>query len=213
MRPAELRTALRLVVITDRRLAAPRRLVEVVGAALEGGARAVQLRNKGDAASELLTSGQYLRRLTDEHAALLFVNDRLDVALAIGADGVHLGPDDPPVDAIRAAAPEGFLIGYSADDPTVARAAAQAGANYIGCGTVYSTVTKPDAGDVIGLRGLTRVVEAVDVPVVAIGGITTRRAPEVAATGAAGVAVVREIMRAPDPAGATRSILAAFGAD
>jgi len=208
--PGGLGDALRVLVITDGPLAGARGVIGVVEAALEAGARAVQLRNKGDDARRLLEVGRVLRRSTRAVGALLFVNDRLDVALVLGADGVHLGPDDLPVAAARAAAPPGFLIGRSADDPDVARRAVRDGADYIGCGTVYATRTKADAGDVIGLDGLARVVAAVPVPVVGIGGITPERGAEVAATGAAGVAVVGAVMAAPDPGASVRELLAAF---
>lgn len=208
--PLHLGSALRLLVITDRGLAGARSVPEVVAAALRAGARAVQLRNKGESARQLVGVGTELRRLTRAAGALLFVNDRLDVALALDADGVHLGPDDLPVAAVRAVAPTGFLIGRSADDPEVARRAVAEGANYIGCGTVYPTSTKPDAGDVIGVQGLRRVVEAVAAPVVAIGGITIERAEEVARAGACGVAVVGAVMSAPDPAAAARGLLGSF---
>jgi thiamine-phosphate diphosphorylase len=209
-KPLLLRDALRVLVITDARLAAPRRVEEVVGIALHAGARAVQLRNKGDPARGLVELGRELRRLTRAHGALLFVNDRVDVALAVEADGVHVGPHDLPVAAVRAIAPPGFLVGRSADDPEVARRAVAEGADYIGCGTVYATTTKADAGEVIGLDGLARVAGAVRVPVVAIGGITVERAAEIAPTGAAGIAVVGAVMSAPDPAEAVRGFLRAF---
>lgn len=205
--------ALQLIVVTDRDLAAPRALEDVVVAALEGGARAIQLRNKGDPARELLAVGRRLRVITRQWEALLFVNDRLDVALAIDADGAHLGPEDVPVSAARRVVGEGFLLGSSCDDPTVARSLADEGADYLGCGTVYPTSTKPDAGSVIGLDGLRRVVEAVDVPVVAIGGITAGRAKEVAMAGAAGVAAVRAVMSARDPALVCATMLGAFAED
>ena len=212
MTTADLGAALRLLVITDRGVASPRPLADVVRAALEGGARAVQLRNKGEITKDLLATGEELRRITRDAGALLFVNDRIDIALAVEADGVHVGPDDLPVAAIRAATPDGFLIGCSADDPAEAQAAVRAGADYIGCGTVFPTETKPDAGDVIGLEGLERVVRAVDVPVLAVGGISVERAGELSTTGAAGVAVVSAIMSAADPADAARSLLASLGA-
>ena len=206
---SELSRALRLIVITDTGLAAPRTVVEVVSAALAGGAQAVQLRNKGEGARELMAVGRELRERTRAAGSLLFVNDRMDVALALEADGVHLGPDDLPVAAVRRHAPPGFLVGRSADDPLVARTAVADGADYIGCGTVYATTTKADAGDVIGLTGLRAVVEAVSVPVVGIGGITVERTSEVLATGAAGVAVVGAVMAAADPAAAVRDFLGA----
>jgi len=209
---AELAARLAVIVIVERRLAEPRSVVEIVRAALHGGAMAFQLRNKGDTARDLLEVARELRPMTREVGALLFVNDRLDVAIAAEADGVHLGPDDMPVAAARAAAPRGFLIGRSADDPNVARGAVLAGASYIGCGTVFATTTKTDAGDVIGLEGLRRVVQAVEVPVVAIGGITPARVASVTAAGAAGVAVVGAIMQALDPTAAVRSMLASIRA-
>jgi len=198
---------LRLIVITDRELARPRAVVDVVAAALRAGAPAIQLRDKSASASELLALGRRLQELARASDALLFVNDRLDVALALGADGVHVGPDDLPVAAVRAAAPPGFLVGASADDPQVARRLVGEGANYIGCGTVYATSTKPDAGDVIGLAGLEQVARAVDVPVIGIGGVTAARSAEVAATAAAGVAVVGAVMAAPDVGAAVRGLL------
>jgi thiamine-phosphate pyrophosphorylase len=202
--------ALRVLVITDARLAAPRSVTEVVRAALEAGARSVQMRNKGDFARALAELGRELRSLTRDYDALLFVNDRVDVALAVEADGVHVGPRDLPVAAVRSITPRGFLIGRSADDPELALRAVAEGADYIGCGTVFATTTKADAGDVIGLEGLAAVARAVPVPVVAIGGITVERAGEIAPTGAAGVAVVGAVMSAPDPAEAVRHLLAPF---
>lgn len=202
---------LRLLVLTDAPLAAPRSVPEVVAEALAGGARAVQLRNKGESARELLAVGRELRALTREAGALFFVNDRLDVALALEADGLHVGPRDLPVAAVRRHVPDGFLVGRSADDPRVARQAVDDGADYIGCGTVYATATKDDAGDVIGPDGLRRVVEAVPVPVVGIGGVTPNRAAEVVATGAVGVAVVGAVMAAADPRLAARTFLRELG--
>ncbi len=204
--------SLRLVVITDRALAEPRGLLDVVRLALAAGAPCVQLRNKGEPARELLAIGRDIRALVREAGALLVVNDRLDVALALEADGVHVGPDDLPVSAVRTAVPPGFVVGRSADEPEVARRAVDDGADYIGCGTVYPTSTKRDAGSAIGLQGLRRVVEAVDVPVVGIGGITVERASDVATTGAVGVAVVGAVMASAAPAEAVRGLLSPFQA-
>jgi thiamine-phosphate pyrophosphorylase len=187
--------------------------VDVVAAALAAGAPAVQVRAKDASARELLELGRAILPVARASGALLFVNDRLDVALALDADGVHLGPDDVPVAAARRTAPEGLLIGASTDDPDVARQLVADGASYIGCGTVYATTTKADAGDVIGLEGLDRVARAVDIPVVGIGGIDAQRAAEVAAhTRAAGVAVVGAVMRAADVHAAVRGLLAPWRA-
>lgn len=189
--------------------ARPRSVLEVVRAALRAGAPAIQLRGKRADAAELLQAGHELLPMAREAGALFVVNDRLDVALALGADGVHLGPDDLPVEAARRAVPRDFLVGASTDDPLRARALVAAGADYIGCGTVYATVSKTDAGSVIGIEGLQRVVEAVKAPVVGIGGIDAARAGLVArATGAAGVAVIGAVMGAADPEAAVRNLLA-----
>src|SRR5690606_24948124 len=125
---------LRLIVITDRDLVAPRDLFQVVRRCLEAGAPAVQLRDKRATARELFEQARELRSLTESAGALLFVNDRADVALAGGADGVHIGPDDVPLAPLRRAVPESFLIGISTDDPRAAVHAEAAGADYIGCG-------------------------------------------------------------------------------
>jgi len=198
-------------VVTDAALAAPRTVVEVVDQALSAGAPAIQLRNKGESARPLLAIGRELRVLTREAGALFFVNDRVDVALALDADGVHLGPDDLPVAAARRIVPEGFLIGRSADDTDVARQAVAEGADYIGCGTVFRTSTKADVGVVIGVEGLSRVARAVDVPVVGIGGITEDRVEELARSGAAGVAVVGAVMRSTAVGTTVARLLEAWG--
>jgi thiamine-phosphate pyrophosphorylase len=206
-----LRHALRLTVITDVALAHPKSVEEVVETSLAAGARAVQLREKGASAVELLTRAQRLRALTRQWGAYLIINDRFDVALAAEADGVHLGPHDLPVEAVRRAAPEGFIIGHSTDKFSAALEAQANGADYIGCGAVFSTSTKLDAGEAIGVEGLDRIARAVGIPVVGIGGINAIRAQAVAAgSAAAGVAVVGAIMGAEDVGGAIRELLAPF---
>ena len=209
---ATLADALRLIVITDRALAAPRTVVDVVAAALAAGAPAIQLRDKQASGAELFEAARALRELTRRFGALLFVNDRLDVALAAEADGVHLGPDDLPVGAVRRSVSRGFLVGFSTDDPAAAQEAVAAGADYLGCGAVYATGSKADPGEVIGLGRLDQVARAVPAPVVAIGGITRVRAAEVAGTRAAGVAVIGAVMQAADPGAAVAELLAPFAA-
>lgn len=216
---------LRLIVITDVELARPRSVLEVVEAAVAAGAPAVQLRAKGASSRELFEMGAELLSVVRGAGTLFFVNDRLDVALALGADGVHLGPDDLPVAAARRAvaqarravegarpateAPLPFLIGASTDDPDTARSLAEAGADYIGCGTLFPTTTKADAGRAIGLDGLQRVVESVEIPVVGIGGIDADGSAAIAeGTGSAGVAVVGAVMGAEDVGEAVRRLMA-----
>jgi thiamine-phosphate pyrophosphorylase len=206
---------LRLIVITDPALATPRSVQAVVRQALEAGAPAIQLRDKHASAAQLYRQACDLRQLTRQHQALLFINDRLDVALAAHADGVHLGPHDLPVRAARLAARRAgrseLLIGASTDDPTRARELAEEGADYIGCGAVFGTTTKPDIGDEkIGTDRLARVVRAVDIPVVGIGGITPGNCTDVARAGAAGTAVIGAVMSAHDPAAAVRALLKPF---
>lgn len=208
--PEQLRRALRLIVITDAELAAPRSVERVVDLALQAGARCVQLRAKGVDARDLLARARRLRPPIRHAGALLFVNDRLDVALAAGADGVHLGPDDLPVHAARAVVPHDFLIGFSADDPVEARRAEARGADYIGCGAVFGTTTKDVGDEAIGADRLDEVARAVSIPVVGIGGVSVGRVREVAATAAAGSAVIGAVMAADDPGAAVRTLLEPF---
>ncbi len=218
MESLQLADRLRLTVITDEALARPRALSDVVREALAAGAPTIQLRLKGATARELLEAAHTLIPIVRSAGALFIVNDRLDVALAAGADGVHLGPDDPPVmdartvaaDTVRAVA-EAFIVGYSADTTDGATRAEAEGADYLGVGAVYATANKSDAGEVIGLEGLRRVVKAVSIPVVAIGGITPERIGAVAETGACGSATIGAVMGSPEPAEAVRALLLPFG--
>lgn len=207
MSRSELARRLRLIVITDRALAAPGDVLDVTKEAIRAGAPAVQLREKHLPPRDVAPVARRLRTAAHAAGALFFVNDRLDLALAVGADGVHLGPDDLPVPAARGLAPPGFLIGYSTDEPAAAAEAIAAGADYVGCGAVYATRTKVEAGAAIGLSGLAAVVQAVEAPVVGIGGITADRAAAVLGTGAAGCAVVSAVMGARDPARVVQAFL------
>ena len=208
----ELPDLLRLIVITDRDLAEPRSVEDVVDEVLMAGVQAIQLRDKTASSRALLGQALRLRKQTRDRGALLFINDRFDVALAADADGVHLGPDDLPVETVRKAAPTGFLIGASTDEPEIAKQVEGAGADYIGCGAVFPTSTKADAGEVIGVEGLARVAAAVNIPVVGIGGVTHEGARRIAEeSGAAGVAVIGAIMAAADPGEAARQFLWTFG--
>ena len=207
----ELYRRLRLIVITDDVLAGPSGVASVVARALDAGAPAIQLRAKEASARDLAAVARSLRPVVRAAGALFFVNDRLDVALAVGADGVHLGPDDIPVRDVRSVVPEDFLVGYSTDDPDEAARAEADGADYLGSGTVYATTSKSDPGEAIGISGLQRVVEAVSIPVVGIGGITPARAADVAASGASGAAVIGAVMAATDPGLAVRALMAPFG--
>ncbi len=209
-RPALAPADLRLIVITDAQLAGERSVRDVVAAALEGGAPAIQLRDKQANAATLLEEALELLPLVRRYGARLFINDRVDVALAAGADGVHLGPDDLPVIAARRIAPH-LLIGCSTDDPEIAHRAQQEGADYIGCGAVFGTRTKDVGDEAIGVEGLDQVARAVAIPVVGIGGVRPDNIARIAASQAAGAAVVGAVMGAADPAAVVRSMLHAFG--
>ncbi len=204
-----LRRQLRLIVIADTACLEPERLLEVVREVLAAGAPAIQLRAKRDGAGAQVELARALRSAAREAGALLFVNDRVDVALAVEADGAHLGDDDLPIAAARRIVPPGFLLGRSVETPAEAAAAAREGADYLGAGPVFPTASKEDAGRVLGADGLREIVTASELPVVAIGGTEPRNAAEVFSAGVAGVAVIRGVLLAPNPAGATRALLTA----
>ncbi len=206
---ARLGERLSLIVVTDADCGPGRALVDVVAAALRGGAPTVQLRAKHEGTREMLALAHRLRAETRRAGALFFVNDRIDVALAAGADGAHLGDDDLPVEMARSIVPPGFLIGKSVDSPEGARAAEREGADYLGVGPVHATPSKQDAGEAIGVGGVRAVRGATGLPVVAIGGIEEGNATEISAAGADGVAVIRAILRADDPEAAARRLVEA----
>lgn len=209
---APLADRLRLIVVTDPDCGAGREVVQVARLALAAGAPALQLRWKDGSAREMAELGRRLREDTHRSGALLFVNDRLDVALAIGADGAHVGNEDLPLPAARRIAPPGFLLGRSVDRVEEVAAAVAEGADYLGAGPVFPTGSKLDAGPVMGVEGIAAVVRSArGVPVVGIGGIDVTGAAAVVRAGAAGVAVIGAVMRAPDPRAAVEGLLAAVG--
>ncbi|ADT83484.1 thiamine phosphate synthase [Thermococcus barophilus] len=188
-----LKKRLRLYVITDRRL---RDEIETTKAALEGGATAIQMRIKNAPTGEMVRVGKELRKITKEYGALFFVDDRLDVALAVDADGVQLGPEDMPVYIARELAPN-LIIGASVYSLEEALKAEREKADYLGAGSVFPTKTKKDAR-VLGLEGLKKVVESVKIPVVAIGGINHENVRKVLEIGVDGIAVISAIVGAED---------------
>ncbi|MFI5288551.1 MAG: thiamine phosphate synthase [Polyangia bacterium] len=180
-------------------------------ALLDGGARVLQLRMKGGSAAAMLAVLDELRPLCRRREATLIVNDRLDVALAGGADGVHLGQDDLPLAAARRLAPSPFLIGISTHDPAQARAASEGGADYLGFGPCFPTTTKENPDPVVGLARLKEVCR-LPLPIVAIGGITCERAAEVASAGAQAAAIISAVNQARDVTAAAREVMRAFAA-
>lgn len=199
-----------LYVITDDTLPAGRTHLEIAGAALEGGARIVQLRDKRRDAGELLPIAHKLRSMCHEAGGLFIVNDRVDLALACEADGVHLGQTDLPVREARLILGPEKLVGISVENEEQVRAAEEAGADYLGVGAIYGSATKLDAGDAVGLAQITRFRAISRLPIVAIGGITLERVPEVRAAGADSVAVIGAVASAPDAVDAARALADAF---
>lgn len=194
-------------VITEPALADP---VESVAQVLAGGAQIVQLRAKHAPTRQLVQWGQAIRALTRQHDTLFIVNDRLDVALAVEADGVHLGQDDLPVPLARKIAGEQFLIGVSAETVEEAQQAEQEGADYLGVGPMFATATKPDAGTPVGPERLRQIKQAVRIPVFGIGGINAENAVQVLAAGADGICVISAVLSAPNPTEATRQLVRLF---
>ena len=192
-----------LYVITDQHLQGNRTTDQVVEEAIRGGATVIQLREKAASSRHFLEQALLLKTFTQKAGIPLIINDRIDIALASGADGVHLGDEDLPIEYSRKIAQQ-LIIGYSADSVETARWAESQGVDYLGVGSVYVTSTKSDAGFPIGLQRLKEIKQAVSIPVVAIGGITLDRLDEVLATGVDGVAVVSAIVAAPSVYTATR---------
>lgn len=209
--PEELAARLELMVLTDPEPACGRPLPEVVDECLAAGATAVQLRHKGVEGRALHREALRIRPVARRHDALFLVDDRVDVALASGADGVHVGPADPPVAAVRRVAPDGFVVGFSTDDPGEGVRAAADGADYLGVGAVYGTRSKEGLEDeAVGPGRVREVLEASGLPGVGIGGVTPANAGDVYRTGA-GVAVLGAVMGSDDPGRAVREILRSSG--
>ena len=200
----------RLYLITDR-AASTRPPLEVVEECLGAGLRAVQLREKDLEVRALLALAEPLREATRRHGARLLINDRADVALAVGADGVQRTHTSLPVAALRGITPPGFLIGASAHSTAEAREAATEGADFVVFGPVYDTPSKRRYGPPQGLAALEAAAAAAARPLLAVGGITPERVREVRAAGAAGVAVIRAVYGAARPADATKAFLDVLG--
>jgi thiamine-phosphate pyrophosphorylase len=206
----DLRTSLGLYVATDRTLAGGRDVRDIVAAALRGGASAIQLRDKEATMRETLALGSALRGLTREHGALFIVNDRADLALALDADGVHLGQNDLPVAVARRILGPDAIIGVSTNLPEEARRAEEEGASYVGAGPAYLTSTKANTRALLGPQRIAMVRAATSLPLVAIGGITAAGVPALREAGADGICVIGAVLAAADPESATRALAAAW---
>jgi len=195
-----------LYVITDEVIAGGRSHAGIAQQAVLGGADIIQLRDKSISCRELVVVGREIAGITRKAGAVFLVNDRLDVAIACGADGVHLGQDDMRVSNARQLAPPGFIIGVSVGTVGEAEEAEQEGADYVALSPTFSTASKGNAGPGHGLDRLREIRRAVSLPIVAIGGISRQNVQDVIAAGADGIAVISAVVASPDITGAAREI-------
>lgn len=187
-----------LYALTDARLSLGRPLADVAEALLGAGVRILQYREKKLKAGQMLEECRLLRRLTREAGACFIVNDHIDIALLVGADGVHIGQEDLPVPEVRRLVGPEMIIGLSTHAPDQARAAVAAGADYIGVGPIFATQTKEDVVDPVGFAYLDWVTANIALPFVAIGGIKAHNIGEVVRHGGQCCALVSELVGAPD---------------
>lgn len=193
-------------LVTDRELARGRTTLEIAGAAIRGGVSCIQLREKTCSTREFIDEALAIRSLLARHEIPLIINDRVDVALAVKADGIHLGQKDMPCSMARQLIPESMIVGISVESLDDAIAAQKDGADYLGVSPIYSTPTKTDTAQPLGLEGLRSIRSEVDLPLVGIGGLNADNAEAVIHNGADGVAVVSAIVAADDPEAATRAL-------
>lgn len=196
-----------LYLVTSQSLSAGRTTAAIVQEALAGGVRLVQLREKELPLREFVRLAGQVRAMTEAVGALLIINDRVDVALAVGADGVHLGQDDFPVPEARRLAPD-LIIGASTHSVEESLRAQNEGASYINIGPVFPTRTKAWAGEFLGLEGIRRVAAVTRIPFTVMGGIKPEHIPVLLAAGARTVALVTAVTAADDPCRAARDLLA-----
>jgi len=195
-----------LYLVTDRGLALGRSTLDVVRNAIRGGVTCVQLRDKYSPTRELIREALAVQELLSANGIPLVINDRVDVAQAVGADGVHLGQSDMPLAMAREILGPSVVIGISAESEMDAIEAERGGADYIGVSPIYATPTKTDTAQPLGLAGLAAIRRAVRLPLVGIGGMNRGNIADVIRGGADGVAVVSAIVAAADPETAAREL-------
>jgi thiamine-phosphate pyrophosphorylase len=195
-----------LYLVTDRGLSRGRSTMAIVSAAVAGGVTVVQLREKSAETREFVQEAMAIRGFLEERQIPLIINDRIDVALAVKADGVHLGQKDMPIELARNIVGPEMILGISAESVADAVAAQQAGADYLGVSPIYATPTKTDTAPALGLEGLQQIRASVTLPLVGIGGLNAGNAARVIEHGADGVAVVSAIVSADNPAAAAREL-------
>ncbi len=195
-----------LYIITDQRISHGKSHLEVAEAALAGGATVVQFRDKEMKDSEAVVACREIYKLTKKKGVSFIVNDRVEVAKAVDADGVHLGQEDMSFSSARKILGKEKIIGISVETVEQALKAVEGGADYLGVGPIYPTATKLDAGKVLGIARLKEIRESVNIPIVAIGGINENNLEEVLKAGVDGVAVISAVVSAPDITEACRKL-------
>ena len=203
----------KLHILTDTVLQSRFSHMEITRLAIAGGADTIQYRQKSGSTREMIEIARNMKRLCSEAGVTFIVNDRLDVAIAAEADGVHLGQDDFPIPMARDLLGEGRIIGGSAATLDEARKCLSEGADYVGFGPVYPTSSKDDAGPVSGIDILKQVVEIIPLPIIAIGGVGAENTAIVIRAGAHGIAVISAVCCQDDPEKATRSLYQALNKD
>jgi thiamine-phosphate pyrophosphorylase len=195
-----------LYLVTDRGLARNRNTLDIVRAAVQGGASCVQLREKRCSTREYIDEAFAIKAFLKRERIPFIINDRVDVAQAVGADGVHLGQNDMPLKMARVILGDSMIIGISAESAADAVAAEREGADYLGVSPIFATATKADTAPPLGLAGLREIRRAVSMPLVGIGGLNKHNAADVIRHGADGVAVVSAIVAADDPKAAAQEL-------
>jgi thiamine-phosphate pyrophosphorylase len=200
----------KLHILTDTVLQSRFSHMEITRLAIAGGADTIQYRQKSGSTRQMIEIARNMKRLCSEAGVMFIVNDRLDVAIAAEADGVHLGQDDFPIPMARELLGEGRIIGGSAATLDEARKCLSEGADYVGFGPVYPTSSKDDAGPVSGIDILKQVVEIVPLPIIAIGGVGAENTAIVIRAGAHGIAVISAVCCQDDPEESTRALYQAL---
>ena len=192
-------------LVTDRRNKTDDEFLNIIEEAIKGGTTIVQLREKTASTKEFYDLALKVKEITSKYGVPLLINDRIDIALAVDSEGVHIGQDDMPADIAREIIGEDKILGVSASTVEEAKKAEIDSADYIGSGAVFPTSTKDDA-DSVSKEELKEIVDSIDIPVVAIGGITVENASTLKGSGIAGVSVVSAIMSAEDPKEASEKL-------
>ncbi len=200
----------KLHILTDTLLQSRFSHIELTGQAIAGGANTIQFRHKLGPTREMIQVATEMKRLCNEKGVIFIVNDRIDVAIASEADGVHLGQDDFPIPLARKLLGDNRIIGGSAATMEEARKCLSDGADYVGFGPVFPTGSKDDAGPVSGIDILREIVETISLPIIAIGGIDKGNTPKVMKTGTHGIAVISAVCCKENPEEATKGLYKAI---